>query len=137
MVGRFTNPYPIMVLFLIMFVVGNTGIAFAPMSAPWVWVVLSALGPCAFPMGLTLVNVRARTMLGATSLSSFGQGAGYTVACGGPLLVGILHDQVDGWMWPTLATTCALVVVAIGGFFACRDVFVEDQLPAGTTPQSA
>ncbi|PRQ11048.1 MFS transporter [Corynebacterium sp. 13CS0277] len=130
LVGRFTNPYPAMVAFLIMFVVGNIGIATNPMSAPWVWVVLSSLGPCAFPMGLTLVNIRARTMLGATSLSSFGQGAGYTLACGGPFFVGLLHDHAAGWAWPTAATTAALVVVAIGGFFACRPVYVEDQLAA-------
>lgn len=130
-IGRFEKPYPFVVLFLVLFLVGNYGIAFAPMSAPWLWVILSGLGPATFAMALTLINVRARSFAGATAMSAFGQGAGYTVACLGPFLVGLLKDVTSGWLAPTVATTIALIIVGIGGYFATRPVYVEDQLPAG------
>ncbi|APT84327.1 MFS transporter [Corynebacterium aquilae] len=128
LVGRFEDPFPAIVFFLILFIIGNFGIALAPMRAPWLWVIISALGPCTFPMGLTLVNVRARTMAGATALSAFGQGAGYTIACGGPLFYGILHEHVAGWVWPNVVTAVVLTIVAVGGFFATRNTTVEQQL---------
>lgn len=128
LVSRFTNVFPMAALSCVIFILGNIGLAAAPMSAPWLWVTLSGLGPLVFPMALTLINVRARTMPGATALSSFGQGLGYTVASVGPLLTGMLREATGGWLAPLGIWIAATVAVVAGFYFATREVFVEDQL---------
>ncbi|MFD2456209.1 MFS transporter [Corynebacterium mendelii] len=132
-VDRFRDPFWVIVVCAILFFIGNTGMATAPMAAPWVWILFSAAGPLSFPMALTLVNVRARTMEGARSLSSFCQGAGYTMACGGPFFMGFLREVTNGWFWPNVVLTASLIAICIGGFFATRQVFVEDQLLSADT----
>lgn len=128
LVGRFVNPFPAVLVAVAVFVVGNTGLLLAPMSAPWLWVTLSGLGPLTFPMALTLINLRARTLAGATGLSSFGQGVGYAVACLGPLLTGVIRDVAGGFGATLPIFVVAAVVVAAGSFSATRDRRVEDQL---------
>ena len=125
--ARMNNCYPVLVLASAVFLVGNAGLCFAPMAAPWLWTTLSGLGPLAFPIALTLINVRARTTKGATALSSFGQGLAYTVACMGPLLTGVILDTTGGFTVVFGIFLAATVVVLGGGFFATRQVYVEDQ----------
>lgn len=128
LVGRFTKVYPMAAASCVIFIVGNIGLATAPMAAPWLWVTLSGLGPLVFPMALTLLNVRTRSMAGAASLSSFAQGFGYTVACAGPLLTGVLREATGSWASAVAVWVAATAVVLAGSYFATRDVFVEDQL---------
>ncbi|WP_448851464.1 MFS transporter [Corynebacterium sp. 335C] len=136
--GRMRDPYPVLVACFLMYVAGNAGMMLAPMAAPWVWVTLSGLGPMSFPMALTLVNLRARTTAGARGLSSFCQGGGYTLACVGPLLFGLLHDVSGGWLAPFAMTVAATGIVATGSFLATRDRFVEDTLrPRGGAASAA
>ena len=71
--------------------------------------------------------MRARTTKGATALSSFGQGLAYTVACMGPLLTGVILDTTGGFTVVFGIFLAATVVVLGGGFFATRQVYVEDQ----------
>jgi MFS transporter, CP family, cyanate transporter len=128
LVGRFASPFPAVAVAVVVFIVGNTGLLLSPMSAPWLWVTLSGLGPLTFPMALTLINLRARTLAGATGLSSFGQGVGFTVACLGPLLTGVIHDLADGFRATLPIFLVASLIVVAGSFFATRDRRVEDQL---------
>lgn len=128
-VARFNDPFPIVLVFIALFLIGNAGMAWDAMSAPWLWITLSALGPCSFPIALTLINLRAKTIDGATALSAFGQGAGYTTACIGPLGFGLLYDYTGDWFGPTIFTSTSLLFVALGSWFATRNIHVEDQLP--------
>lgn len=128
LVGRFANPFPAVLLAVTVFIIGNTGLLLAPMSAPWLWVTLSGLGPLTFPMALTLINLRARTLAGATGLSSFGQGLGYTVACLGPLLTGVIQDLTGSLRGTLPIFIIASLLVATGSFFVTRNRRVEDQL---------
>lgn len=133
LVGRFGNVYPAVLVAVGLFIVGNAGLILAPLSAPWLWVTLSGLGPLTFPMALTLINVRARSMAGATALSSFGQGVGYTVACLGPLLTGVLREVGGDFRGPLIIFLVASAVVVAASFFATRESHVEDQLPKTRT----
>lgn len=126
-VARVSNCYPILIVASLIFLVGNAGLCLAPMAAPWLWTTLSGLGPLAFPMALTLINIRARTTAGATALSSFGQGLAYTVACMGPLLTGFILDATGTFTLVLGIFTVATAIVLGGGFFATREVYVEDQ----------
>lgn len=126
--GRFTRVYPVVVATGLLFIVGNLGMVLAPLAAPWLWVTFSGLGPITFYMAITLINVRARTMAGATGLSSFGQGVGYTLATPGPLLTGWLADVSGSFVLVGAVWVVATCVVICGAWFVTRDVFVEDQL---------
>lgn len=126
--ARMYNPFPIVVGCVIAYSVGFAGLYFAPMTASVLWVVLLGLGPSTFPMSLTLINLRTRTQAGASRLSGFSQGVGYTAACLGPLLAGALRDATGGWGWAFIFLVLAAFVMAFGAFFACKPRYLEKLL---------
>lgn len=126
--GRFARIYPVVLFTGLLFVIGNLGMVLAPMAAPWLWVTFSGLGPITFYMAITLINVRARTMDGATGLSSFGQGMGYALASPGPLLTGFIADVSGSFVIVGFVWVAATIVVMAGAWFVTRQVFVEDQM---------
>lgn len=116
--ARMRNPFPIVVGCALAYAIGFTGLFLAPMAAPILWVVVIGLGPSTFPMSLTLINLRTRTHTGSAALSGFTQGIGYTVACIGPLLFGVLHESTGGWGAPFALLGVAVVVVLISAWAA-------------------
>ncbi|WP_137724727.1 CynX/NimT family MFS transporter [Prescottella subtropica] len=124
--ARLRNPFPIVVGCATAYAIGFTGLLVAPMSAPILWVVVVGLGPSTFPMSLTLINLRTRTHAGSAALSGFTQGLGYTVACIGPLLFGVLHETTGGWGAPFALLGVAVVVVLISAWAACKPRMLED-----------
>lgn len=128
LVARFQNCFPMVVIAGIVFFIGNAGLCVAPGAAPWLWATMSGLGPLAFPMALTLINIRAQTSEGAAALSSFGQGLGYTIACFGPLLTGFIVDATGSFRSISILFAIATLFVIGGGYFATRPVYVEKLL---------
>ncbi|RVW04617.1 MFS transporter [Rhodococcus spongiicola] len=123
---RMPNPFPIVVGCAICYLVGFAGLLIVPMSAPILWVVAIGLGPSTFPMSLTLINLRTRTQAGSTALSGFTQGVGYTIACIGPLMFGVLHESTGGWEVPFALLGLAVAVVLISAWAACKPRMLED-----------
>ncbi|MFS0216428.1 MFS transporter [Corynebacterium striatum] len=128
--GRLANVFPVVIMSAVFFSAALLGLAFAPLAAPWLWVTLAAVGTVIFPMGMVLVNIRARTLEGATALTSFGQGVGYTFASLGPLLTGAAHEATDSFFIPLTVMAAIGLVTLVAGYFASRQTYVEDQLPA-------
>lgn len=127
--GRLPNVFPAVIVSGLSFLIGHLGLAIAPLAAPWLWCILSAVGTIVFSMAMVLVNIRARTLEGATALTSFGQGVGYTIASLGPLLTGFLY-QVTGTFTLALCILASMgILMLVAGFFATRRVYVEDQIP--------
>ncbi|WP_338079850.1 CynX/NimT family MFS transporter [Antrihabitans stalactiti] len=126
LVTRVANPFPVVVACATCYLIGFTGLLMAPMAAPVVWVVILGLGPSTFPMSLTLINLRTRTQAGATALSGFTQGVGYTVSCLGPLCFGVLHEATHSWFAPFAMLTIAVVIVVISAWHACKPRVLED-----------
>lgn len=126
--GRFANVFPVVAIAAVFFSVSLLGMAYAPLRAPWLWTALSAAGTIVFPMTMVLVNLRARTLEGATALTSFGQGVGYTIACLGPLLAGSLHELTGGFRVPLVVLSLGGIGTLLAGYFGTRQVHVEDQL---------
>ncbi|HAT1504050.1 TPA: MFS transporter [Corynebacterium striatum] len=128
--GRLANVFPVVIMSAVFFSAALLGLAFAPLAAPWLWVTLAAVGTVIFPMGMVLVNIRARTLEGATALTSFGQGVGYTFASLGPLLTGAAHEATDSFFIPLTVMAAIGLVTLVAGYFASHQTYVEDQLPA-------
>ncbi len=128
---RFTDPFGFVVLFAACMLGGLAGLRWAPLDGTMIWIVLTGIGATSFPMSLTLINVRTRTSSGSSSLSGFGQGIGYLLACAGPLLFGVLHDATDGWDVPFGLLAIACLVMVAGGRIVCRPRLLEDVLRPG------
>ncbi|MFE9174405.1 MFS transporter [Streptomyces kebangsaanensis] len=125
---RLRNPFPVVVVCVLCYLAGYTGLYLAPATVPVLWVFLVGVGPTTFAMSLTLIGVRTRTARGAARLSGFVQGVGYTLACLGPLLFGLLHDATGGWGAPFGLLLAALALMTAGAFRACRPGTLEDDL---------
>lgn len=124
--ARVRNPFPIVIGCAVCYFVAFAGLLWAPMSAPVLWVLLLGLGPSTFPMSLTLINLRSRTQAGSAALSGFGQGVGYSAACVGPLLFGVLHTVTGGWTVPFALLAAAVLVMLAGAWQACKPRMLED-----------
>lgn len=125
--GRFEDPYAVVVVSVVAYRAGFAGLLWAPGVAPWLWICLLGVGPSTFPLCLTLINLRTRTQAGSAALSGFSQGVGYTAACLGPIVFGMLLDG------PGLAAglgflTAVLAVMTVVARTACRPVMLEDTL---------
>lgn len=125
--GRFEDPYVVVVVSVVAYLAGFAGLLWAPGVAPWLWICLLGVGPSTFPLCLTLINLRTRTQAGSAALSGFSQGVGYTAACLGPIVFGMLLDG------PGLAAglgflTAVLAVMTVVARTACRPVMLEDTL---------
>lgn len=128
--GRLPNVFPAVAIAALCFLIAHLGLAFAPLTLTWLWVVLSAGGTIVFPMSMVLVNIRARTLEGATVLTSFGQGVGYTFASLGPILTGMLVQATGSFTIPLYILAGLGIITMVAGYFATRQVYVEDQVEA-------
>ena len=125
--GRFEDPYAVVVVSVVSYLGAFAGLLWAPDVAPWLWICLLGVGPSTFPLCLTLINLRTRTQAGSAALSGFSQGVGYTAACLGPIVFGVLFDG------PGLASglaflTVVLLLMLIVSRTACRPNMLEDTL---------
>ncbi|WP_072687879.1 MFS transporter [Rhodococcus marinonascens] len=135
--ARVRNPFPIVVGCAVCYLVAFSGLLFAPMGAPILWIVLLGLGPSTFPMSLTLINLRTRSHVGSSTLSGFTQGIGYAAACLGPLLFGVFHEASEGWAMSFGFLTLGVVVLLVAAFQACKPRMLEDSWPAASEPEAA
>ena len=113
---------------VLVFVVGDLGLLFAPATLTWLWVALAGLGPLFFPLALVLINLRTRTHEGAVALSGFVQSVGYTLGALGPLAFGLLHEVTGQWMWPLLFLLLTALAVTVAGAVIARPHMLEDDL---------
>ncbi|MGO9905504.1 MAG: CynX/NimT family MFS transporter [Solirubrobacteraceae bacterium] len=114
--ARSHDQRPFMVAVIAFIAVGWLGVILAPMTVPYVWVVLLGLGQnAAFPLALTLIVLRGGTMSSTAGLSTLVQTVGYLVAALGPLAIGAVHDLTGSWT-PALLVLLALLVpqLAVG-----------------------
>jgi MFS transporter, CP family, cyanate transporter len=124
--ARMRNPWPVVVVLAGCFVAGYLGLLLSPASGTAVWMVLLGFAPGAFPVVLALINLRTRTSAGATSLSGFVQGVGYTLSVPGPVVVGVLYEATGGWSAVFVLLIVTAVALAAAAWVACRPVMLED-----------
>ena len=93
---------------------GLIGILVAPMSAPYLWVILLGLGQNSiFPLALMLIVLRGGNVATTEGLSTLAQSVGYMLAAVFPLAVGALHGAAGSWT-PALILLLALLVPQLG-----------------------
>ncbi|WP_344254151.1 CynX/NimT family MFS transporter [Terrabacter carboxydivorans] len=92
-------------------VAGSVGIWLAPLTAPWVWAVVTGLGQgAAFSLALVLLVRYARTPEASGRLTGMAFLISYGIASIGPLAMGLLRDVTGGLsvVWAVLAAIGAV-----------------------------
>lgn len=106
---------------------GLLGCLYAPVGSLWLWAVILGLGQGGtFSLALALLVLRSRDAETAGRLSGMAQGAGYSLASLGPLLVGIIHDATHGWAPMGVLFTLIAVLATLFGLGAGRTRYVND-----------
>jgi CP family cyanate transporter-like MFS transporter len=126
--SRRSDQRPLVVFLTGCTVVAYIGMVVSPAAGAWVWVVLAGIGAGAFPLALTLIGLRTRSVAMTGPLSAFSQSVGYVVAAAGPLLVGVLHGATGGWTWPFVLLFVDLAVMGVAGWVIGKHRYVEDDL---------
>jgi MFS transporter, CP family, cyanate transporter len=102
--------------------VGLIGILVAPMSAPYLWVVLLGLGQnSTFPLALMLIVLRGGALATTEGLSTLSQSVGYVLAAIFPLAVGAMHGAAGSWTPPLILLLALLVPQFVFGLAASRN----------------
>lgn len=115
----------------IVMTVGMMGLAFAPLAAPWLWLVAFSVGAGAlFPLSLTLPIDLRDDAVAVTQLTAWMLGLGYFLSALGPVIVGALRDLTGGF-------TVAIAVVGTLGALSGLLGLAPELRRARRTPRRA
>ncbi|GAA2821139.1 MFS transporter [Crossiella cryophila] len=104
---------------------GVLGLLFLPTLSPVLWVVLLGVGMGGlFPLALTFITLRSRTVADTAELSAMAQSLGYLIAAIGPFGVGMLHGWTGGWTASLLLVLLAMTIQLLIGYLAGRPRYV-------------
>jgi CP family cyanate transporter-like MFS transporter len=110
--------------------VAYVGLAAAPASGAWAWMVLAGIGGGTFPIALVLIGLRSRTATTTASLSAFVQALGYVIAGAGPLLFGALYGATGAWGLPLAVLFASLAATLVSAWPSTAPRFVDDEMAA-------
>lgn len=120
--GRRATQVDLMLLMSAFTGTGLLGVVLAPVSAPWLWMVLLGVGQgAAIGIALALLSLRAADSAHAAQLSSMAQSIGYLIAAFGPFLLGAVHQLTGSWPLAFVITLVALALQTGTGLGAARD----------------
>jgi cyanate transporter len=119
---------PLLGFFMVCYVAGWVGLWQAPLTAPWLWVVLLGVGMGTFAMVLTLLGLRARTPETTAALSTAVQGWGYVLAAAGPWLVGVFRGATDGYTGMFVLVLAGVAGLSGMGWIVTRPRYVDDEV---------
>ena len=116
----------ISVLLYAVVLAGIMGCFYAPPGTAWAWAALLGLGQGGLlGVALTIILLRAPNAAMAARLSGMAQGVGYTLAAGGPLLVGLMRQAFGGFREVPLFLALLVLAGALSGLGAGRARLVE------------
>jgi CP family cyanate transporter-like MFS transporter len=116
---------PLVLGVIALMVIGLGGLLLAP-QAGWVWTVVFGFATgSAFPIALTLLNLRSPDAAVTARLSGMAQSGGYLLAASGPLTFGVLHSVTGGWEASIWLLLLLLVPELMCGLLAARPGFVR------------
>lgn len=108
---------------------GFLGCLFAPPWMAWGFGMLLGLGQGgSFSIAIALIVMRSRDGHVAAHLSSMAQSIGYTLAAGGPFLVGVLHDVFGGWTAVGILIAAIATAASVAAMGAGRKLYVGARL---------
>ncbi|WP_460342484.1 MFS transporter [Actinoallomurus acanthiterrae] len=123
--ARLRDQRPLVLGVVALMVIGLGGLLLAP-QAGWVWITIFGVATgSAFPIALTLLNLRSPNAAITTRLSGMAQSGGYLLAASGPLTFGVLHSVTGGWGASIWLLLLLVVPELVCGLRAARPGFVR------------
>jgi CP family cyanate transporter-like MFS transporter len=120
---------PLLLAFMSFYVAGYAGLWSSPLTVPWLWMSLLAVGMGTFAMVLAFMGLRARTPETTAALSTVVQGWGYLLSAAGPLLVGVLRGSSGGYTGMFVIVLAGVAGLTVTGWLATRQRYVDDEVP--------
>ena len=100
---------------------GILGCFYASLDTAWAWAALLGLGQGGLlGVALTIILLRAPNAVVAARLSGMAQGVGYTLAAGGPLLIGLMRQTFGGFAQVPIFLALLVLAGALSGLGAGR-----------------
>lgn len=125
--AKLKNPMPLAALLAVAGPLGYLGLILGVGPAGLMTLVAGLAGG-AFPLAITMFNLRTRTPMGSASLAGFAMGIGYLAGTLGPLLGGWLYALTGGWTTALWVYAATVVPMTIGGLMMARPGrFLEDK----------
>ncbi|UQI45747.1 MFS transporter [Streptomyces sp. HU2014] len=123
--ARLRDQRPLVLGVVALMAIGLGGLLLAP-GAGWVWVAIFGVATgSAFPIALTLLNLRSPDAAITARLSGMAQSGGYLLAASGPLTFGVLHSATGGWEVSIWLLLLLVVPELVCGLLAARPGFVR------------
>ncbi|MDN3261924.1 MFS transporter [Streptomyces sp. CSDS2] len=123
--ARMRDQRPLVLGVVALMAVGLGGLLLAP-RAGWVWTAVFGVATgSAFPIALTLLNLRSPSAAVTARLSGMAQSGGYLLAASGPLTFGVLHSVTGGWQASVWLLLLLVVPELVCGLLAARPGFVR------------
>ncbi|MFD0252114.1 MULTISPECIES: MFS transporter [Streptomyces] len=116
------------------FTASLAGLALAPTSGTWLWMILFGIGNGLFSLSLAFIGMRARTPETTAATSGVVQGIGYLFAGAGPILFGLLNAWTGGWTGSLVLLFVLVGLTVVSGIAASRPRFIDDDLPTAPEP---
>ncbi len=126
--GRHQQQKHLVTLVSSLFLMGYAGLLLMPgVTFAVIWVIFAGFGAGAsISLALAFFSLRTHTHQQAGSISGMAQSIGYLLAATGPLVIGILHSWTRSWTLPLIVLVIVVVIMALFGLGAARNVFIED-----------
>ena len=118
------------VLFVLAYIVGFSGLWASPLAGTWVWTTFIGIGMGSFVLALTIFAVRTRTAEGTAAMSASSQSLGYLMGGAGPFLFGLLHELSGGWHAPLALAMSLVALNLVVGLLLGRPRYLEDAIDA-------
>ncbi|WP_381559512.1 CynX/NimT family MFS transporter [Streptomyces eurythermus] len=132
--ARMRDQRPLVLGVVALMAVGLGGLLLAP-RAGWVWTAVFGVATgSAFPIALTLLNLRSPDAAVTARLSGMAQSGGYLLAACGPLTFGVLRSVTGGWEASIWLLLLLVVPELVCGLLAARPGFVRPGPPPPDGP---
>lgn len=128
---RQRNQQTLVILISLCFFIGYAGLLFTRGTVlSVIWVIFIGFGAGAsISLALAFFSLRTRHHEHAGQVSGMAQSVGYLLAAIGPLLVGYLYGQSGHWNWPLIILLVSVILMAIAGMGAGRDIYIDEDMP--------
>jgi MFS transporter, CP family, cyanate transporter len=125
--NKMKNPMPLAAVLAAVGPLGYVGMILG-VGPAWLMALVAGLAGGAFPLAITMFNLRTRTPMGSAAIGGFAMGIGYLAGTLGPLLGGWLYASTGSWtpaLWLYAAT---IIPMTLGGLMMARPGrYLEDK----------